>query len=294
MRVSPRRVFAWLAAFVVVIGEVSAVRSAGAQPSCFITFPCEMHRRTSVVDPEVRARLGRSELDRSEVATRREAALRRSGLARGMGSMVQARRTGPIVLESAEDSSDAEPSPIYRQVTDVPRFFATEGYRFGSRGKLRLELVTDASVAPRLRDDTERILSGTELYEQVFAGGVRCFECRAAVSYRINAPRSIVARFASNAATLVTEPRYTAGEARDSLERQHVGRMRRSKTPLELRVFLGADGLGRLAWVIYHYDFVCNEWRLSAAEVDPTSLEWIRDIDPIAEETDRVFDIEEP
>lgn len=292
---NPRRLVIPLVALVVVVlGAVIEVASAGAQPSCFVTFPCEMHRRTAVEDATVRARLGRPELDDADVTPRRESALQRSGLARGMGSLVHVRSTGPLVLESAEDASDTDPAPIYRQVTDVRRFLEREGYRFGSRGKLVLELVTDANVAPRLRDDTERLLSGTELYEQVFAGGVRCYECRAAVSYRINAPQTIVARFASNAATLVTEPRYTGGEAREALERQHVGRMRRSKTPPELRIFLGADGLARLAWVVYHYDFVCNAWRLSAAEVDPTTLEWIRDIDPVAEQTDRLVDIEDP
>lgn len=294
MRMIPRRLFATLAALLLALGAVVEVPSAGAQPSCFVTFPCEMNRRTAVTDDAVRARLGRPAVDDADVIPRREAALRRSGLANGMGALVHVRSTGPLVLESAEDPSDADPPPIYRHVTDVRRFLEREGYRFGSRGKLALVRVTDENVAPRLRDDTERLLSGTELYEQVFAGGVRCYECRAAVSYRLNAPRTIVARFASNAATLVTEPRYTGGEARDALERQHVGRMRRSKTPPELRIFLGADGLTRLAWVVYHYDFVCNAWRLSAAEVDPTSLEWIRDIDPVAEQTDRLVDIEDP
>lgn len=251
--------------------------------ACPIRLACEGVHRTYADDPQVRARLGEPSFDASGMQrTNRTTALER--LAPWVGTFVTASEMGPLVPERAVFARARPAFLVPKRTTPDSRRDAFQAHAtlFGAPRALKL---VPAGADPVVADDITRLLQRSgdpqqpDVFEQVFANGVRCYECRIRISATSDGTvTGFESALASSSDTLVTEPKNTAGEARDAFLRQHVFPMVLSRTSPELRIFRALDGRPRLAWTLVYYFKECGVWATAMAEIDPTTLEWVREV----------------
>ncbi|MBK8212368.1 MAG: hypothetical protein IPK71_01345 [Myxococcales bacterium] len=256
--------------------------------SCHIEPP-EPRLRTYAWSTEVKARIdGPQPADPPNDQRRKEALRSRWPW---NGAYVEPAFRGPLVV-MAWSKSETDPTPVIfarerptvESLVDLVREYPAA---FGAPKGVSLMVAPEATREERLLWTHERAdaslpdhlrnESWTEL-EQVFAEGVRCFECRIRFRRENGKVTQVQNDLATNSDTLDTAPRTTPGEAREAFQRQHLpGIVLHPQLPT-LRVFVRQDRVARLAWTLVYYFRDPIAWSVAIAEIDPTTLEWIRDL----------------